>query len=346
MQSHVFSLESAPFSSLLAAVSPAAESLFGKESFWGFVTNSVFVGSVVLLVVLLFSWRATRKMQLVPRGIQNFVEFVVEFVYGQVEGIVGKKVAPKAFPLLATMFLFILVANWSGLIPGVGTMGWMVDEHGKTVETTAPLTLEKPHHAGHGEEGEYHDGDDHGHGHTHLKPLLRPATADLNMTLGIAFCSFFLWLWLTVREGGVHWLHDRPHLEKKPWLIRELLICYGGWYVFLKHTFEPKGVKGGLWWGLLIIFIMVGIIEIVSIGFRPVSLSFRLYGNLFAGETLLHTMGDLGKTLGFGKAASFVSSIILPLPFYILEILVGFLQAMVFALLSAVYIRLTTSFDH
>ena len=120
MQSHVSSLDSAPISSMLAAVTTYAENIPTSE--W--ITNSIFVAVVVTVVVLAFAIRATTKMKLVPSGVQNFVEFVVEFLYNQVEGIVGKKVAPKAFPLLATMFLFILVANWSGLIPGVGTMGW------------------------------------------------------------------------------------------------------------------------------------------------------------------------------------------------------------------------------
>ncbi|MFT5466786.1 MAG: F-type H+-transporting ATPase subunit a [Verrucomicrobiales bacterium] len=340
MQNLGFSLESAPLSSLLAAVTPYAQNLPFSE--W--ITNSIFVAVLVLVLVLAFSLRATAKMRLIPSGIQNFVEFVVEFLYGQVEGIVGKKVAPRAFPLLATMFLFILVANWSGLIPGVGTAGWMVDKEGHVLPTSAPLTLD--HGGSHGEEGDHGDhGGAHGEDAPHLTALLRPAAADLNMTLGIAFCSFLLWIHLTIREGGVHWLHSRPHLEKKPWLIRELLIIAGGWIVFLKHTFEPKGVKGGLWWGLLLIFILVGVIELVSIVFRPISLSFRLYGNLYAGETLLHTMGTLGETMGLGKVGSFISSVLLPIPFYFMEILVGFLQAMVFSLLSAVYISLSTSHE-
>lgn len=287
MRSLISSLETSSLQPLLAAVTPYAQDL--PFSTW--LTSSILVAVIVLIVVVGFATKATAKMALIPGGAQNFFEFTIEFLYGQVEGIVGKHVAPRAFPLLATIFIFILVSNWFGLIPGVGTIGWD-REHG----TSAPLTLQHVQTA-----------------------MFRPATADLNMTLGIALCSFVLWLWLTIREAGV--------------------------VGFLKHTFLPKGVTGMLWWLLLGIFLFVGLIEIVSIAFRPVSLSFRLYGNLFAGETLLHTMGTLGETLGFGKLASFVSSILLPLPFYFMEILVGFLQAMVFALLSAVYIRLSTAHD-
>lgn len=297
MQSLLISLDSASFSPLLAAVTPYAQ----EYPFSEWLTNSIFVAVLVCVVVLAFAIKATSKMQLVPGKAQNLMEFIVEFLYTQVEGIVGKHVAPRAFPLLATMFIFILIANWAGLVPGVGTAGWMTDKETKEVfETAGPLTL-----------GHY-DG-------AELKALLRPATADLNMTLGIATCSFILWIWLTLRVSGP--------------------------VEFLKHTFLPKGVSGGVYWGLLIIFIFVGLIEVVSIAFRPISLSFRLYGNLFAGETLLHTMATMGEVFGMGKALSFIMSVVLPLPFYFLEILVGCLQAMVFSLLSAVYIRLSTSHD-
>ena len=103
---------------LLANVSPEALPLVG------FVTNSMFVGLIVIGLVFWFTSGATKNMKLVPQGKQNFAEAVVEFLYNQIESIVGKKVAPSAFPLLATLFLFILVSNWFGLMPGVGTIGW------------------------------------------------------------------------------------------------------------------------------------------------------------------------------------------------------------------------------
>jgi len=96
---------------------------------------------------------------------------------------------------------------------------------------------------------------------------------------------------------------------------------------------------------LAIIFFIVGIIEIVSILVRPVSLSLRLYGNVFAGENLLHAMGNLGAVFGLGPAMMFITSVLFQLPFYFLEILVGILQGMVFAMLSAVYIKLSTTHE-
>jgi F-type H+-transporting ATPase subunit a len=91
------------------------------------------------------------------------------------------------------------------------------------------------------------------------------------------------------------------------------------------------------------LFIFVGIIEVISIAIRPVSLSFRLFGNIYAGETLLHTMGSVGASLP--PPMNWISLILFPLPFYFLELLVGLLQAFVFAMLCAVYIKLSTEHE-
>ena len=92
----------------------------------GWISNSIVVAVIVTVGVLLFTRMATKRMELIPGSKQNLVEYLVEFLYGQVEGIVGKHVAPKAFPLLATVFIFILASNWFGLLPGVGTIGFGV----------------------------------------------------------------------------------------------------------------------------------------------------------------------------------------------------------------------------
>jgi F-type H+-transporting ATPase subunit a len=149
-------------------------------------------------------------------------------------------------------------------------------------------------------------------------PLLRPTNADLNMTLGMAAVFMLCWVWWTLRETGP--------------------------VEFLKHTFLPKGdVTGILKFFLIFIFFFVGLIELISIAFRLLSLSMRLFGNIFAGENLLHTMGGMGDKLP-GPLAD-LSSILLPLPFYFLEILVGLIQALVFMLLCAVYIQLSTTHE-
>ena len=255
----------------------------------GWISNSIVVAVIVTVGVLLFTRMATKRMELIPGSKQNLVEYLVEFLYGQVEGIVGKHVAPKAFPLLATVFIFILASNWFGLLPGVGTIGFGV--------TKAPLVLEVME-----------------------TPLLRPATADLNMTLALAVVFMAVWAWLSISELG--------------------------FWGTIVHIFGPKGgLQVALKYLLTPIFIFVGIIEVVSIVFRPMSLSLRLLGNIFAGETLLHTMGELGEKIGLPSWMAVITSVVFPLPFYFMEILVGALQATVFSLLCAVYIKLATTHD-
>ncbi|HZC36908.1 MAG TPA: F0F1 ATP synthase subunit A [Chthoniobacterales bacterium] len=249
-----------------------------------FTNSFVFTIIVTGLIVWVARW-ATRDMQLVPTGPQNLFEFLVETLYNTFEGIVGRHMISKVFPLLATLFIFILAANWIGLIPGVGTIGF-----GKPGPGLLSLSEVDA-------------------------PLLRPANADLNMTLGMALFFMIWWVVWTIQEVGV--------------------------IGFLKHTFAPKGgVSGFLWFVLLPLFLFVGIIEVISIAIRPVSLSFRLFGNIYAGETLLHTMATIGAALPFGLG--FLTSVLFPLPFYFLELLVGLLQAFVFAMLCAVYVKLST----
>ena len=268
-----------PISPLLANVHSYASELFA-----GFFTNSVLVALIVLGLMLWFTRRATKNMALVPGKEQNFVEFVIEFLYNQVEAIVGKKVAPRCFPLLATLFLFILVSNWFGLIPGVGTIGWGEGSGFLSVKTVSD-------------------------------PLLRPDTADLNMTLAMALIFFVFWIYWTVTEVGV--------------------------WGFLVHTFGPKGgLRGIMGMVMVAIFFFVGLIEIFSIVFRNVTLPMRLFGNVFAGENVLHAIGSMLDN--YHPIVAFLGSAFLPLPFYFLELLVGLLQAMVFTLLCAVYIKLST----
>ena len=272
------SLSSAP---LLLGVNAAASDLIG------FVTNSILVALVVLGFVLWFAGKATKNMTLVPHKAQNLFEFIVEFLYTRIEGIVGPKQIKLAFPLLGTIFIYILVSNWFGLIPGVGTIGWG--------EPTGPLSVKEAH-----------------------DPLFRPPTADLNATLGLALAAFLTWLYITIKEIGV--------------------------WGFIVHTFGPKGgLKGFMGVVIAVIFLLVGVIEVVSILFRPVTLSIRLYGNIFAGENVIHTMGGLMDKLG--APWDFIGSVALPLPFYFMELLVGLLQAIVFTLLCSVYIQLSTTHD-
>ena len=277
---------------LLAQIPLKAES-FEHGPFWvSWLSNSIVVGIVVLVLILVWTRRATKEIALVPAkpGGQNLAEGVIEMLYSTLEGIVGGHMIAKVFPLLATFFIFILTANWFTLLPGVGTIGF--GEH-----RGAFLSL------------------------PHLDaPLLRATNADLNMTLAMALLFMIFWLYWTFSELGV--------------------------IGFIKHTFGVKGgLKGILAVLLTPLFIFVGVIEIISIVFRPVSLSLRLFGNVYAGENLLHTMSDLGHIIGAPGWMAFLMSFLVPVPFYFLEVLVGILQALVFTLLCAVYIQLSTTHE-
>lgn len=142
------------------------------------------------------------------------------------------------------------------------------------------------------------------------RPLLRGANADLNLTFAMASVFFACWIVWAIQANGV-----------------------GG---VLKHIFAPKGNTTGILKILMVvIFFVVGILEIVSILFRPISLSFRLFGNIYAGENMLEAMSTIVPSLGW----------LIPIPFYFLELLVGLVQALVFMLLTAVFTLLIAQHD-
>lgn len=140
------------------------------------------------------------------------------------------------------------------------------------------------------------------HGFVIEEPLFRGANADLNLTLAMALVFFACWIVWALQETGVRGI--------------------------VKELFAPKGdTTGALKLLMIVVFLAAGLLEIISILFRPISLSFRLYGNVFAGENMLETMATIVPGLGW----------LLPIPFYFMELLVGLVQAMVFMLLTAVF---------
>jgi F-type H+-transporting ATPase subunit a len=233
------------------------------------ITNSMVVTWIVALTLIVFARAATRTMTQVPGGAQNFLEWLVEGLYGLLDSIIGRHLVERTFWFFATTFIFILAANLVGLLPGVGTIGWgHATDHGFAID----------------------------------QPLFRGANADLNLTLAMALVFFACWIVWAVREVGPRGI--------------------------LRELFAPKGDTTGLLRVLMaVVFVAAGCLEIVSILFRPVSLSFRLYGNVFAGESMLEAMATLVPGLGW----------LLPIPFYFMELLVGVVQAMVFMLLTAVF---------
>ena len=233
------------------------------------ITNSMMVSWMVALLLIILAQYATRNMQQVPQGAQNFLEWLIEGLYKFLEAIIGGHLVKKTFWFFATIFIFILASNWLGLIPGVGSIGW---------------------------------GHESPHGFRIDQPLLRGANADVNMTLAMALVFFACWI---------------------VWALQEV-----GPLGFLKELFAPKGETTGLLKLLMVfVFFAAGCLEVVSILFRPISLGFRLYGNIFAGENMMEAMAKLVPSLGW----------LIPIPFYFLELLMGLVQALVFMLLTAVF---------
>lgn len=228
------------------------------------VTNSMIMVWIAALIIIVFAKAATHQLKLIPVGFQNFAEWVVESLYNFLEGILGHHLVKRTFWFFGGVFLLILITNWIGLLPGVGTWKY---------------------------EG---------------VPILRGGNADLNMTLALPVIFTFLWLYWSISENGL-----------------------GG---FLGHIFAPKGTFNGIMKVVMVvIFFAVGLIEVFSILLRPVAFSFRLFGNIYAGENMLEIMMGLVPKQFAALPA---------LPFYFLEILVGLIQALVFMLLSAVFLKL------
>ncbi len=250
-----------------------AEHLFNIGPF--VVTNSMVMIWIVTALIVFGARAATKQMTLVPKGFQNFAEWLVETLYNFLEGILGPDLVKKTFWFFGSIFILILTSNWAGLIPGVGTMGWTLT--GPGVDP-----------------------------HDQFRPLLRGGNADVNMTAAMAFTFAILWVYWAIKENGLKGL--------------------------VEHIFAPKGkFTGILAIGMFVVFFAVGVLEVISIAIRPIALTFRLFGNVFAGETVLETMQLLG-----GKWFAWLP----PIPFYFLELLVGLVQALVFMLLTSVFLKL------
>ncbi len=234
----------------------------------GFVTNSMVMIWIAVGLIVLFCRAATRRMSLIPEGLQNFAEWAVESLYDFLGGLMGEHLVKRVFWFFGSVFFFILTVNYLALVPGVGTMGWE-NEHGFT-------------------------------------PWLRGGNADINMTAAMALTFALLWFYWAITENGFK--------------------------AFVAHIFAPKGSFHGIMLAMMVpIFLFVGVLELISIGIRPVALSFRLFGNIYGGEqTLEKLMTLVPEKLAFLPA----------LPFYFMELLVGFVQALVFTLLCAIFLKL------
>ncbi|MFH1838450.1 MAG: F0F1 ATP synthase subunit A [Candidatus Kuenenbacteria bacterium] len=220
------------------------------------ITNTLLTSWITMLILIGITFLIFKKIQLIPKGLQNIIEILIENILKLIQSITNdKKQTEKFFPLVATIFIFILLANWIGIFPGIGTIGFKENET--------------------------------------FVPLFRSVNSDLNMTIALALVSVFACQFFGIIACG--------------------FLKYVGKFINFKNP----------------ITFFVGVLELISEIAKLISFSFRLFGNVFAGEVLLVVI-------------AFLIPFIAPLPFMALELFVGFVQALVFAMLTLVFLKMAT----
>ncbi|MDD5489732.1 MAG: F0F1 ATP synthase subunit A [Candidatus Moranbacteria bacterium] len=244
-------------------ISIAAEPLFHIFSFP--VTNTLVVTLCISLIIIIASYILKNKVSLVPKGFQNIVESVLEALLNLADSVTqDRKQSKKFFPLVATIFIFVILTNWVEVVPGLGTIGIREELHGKEV----------------------------------LIPFIRSGAADLNFTLALALVSV-----ISAQVLGIAAIGVGKYAKK-----------------FFVSPFHKPYFVGTF----------VGILELISEVAKLISFSFRLFGNIFAGEVLLTVM-------------LFLVPYFIPLPFLFLELFVGFVQALVFSMLTLVFLKMAAT---
>ncbi len=248
------------------------------------ITNSLITNIIVLILFTIIALLFKAQSKDGNSTFVFFIRFMMKKLHGMFEPILGG-LTNEVFPIIASFFVFIIMANWIGLLPGVGSIviehqeeGIMQDEsvnNHKNVNKTE------------------HDNANESSGHTVKRtPILRGGTADLNTTIALALISFTLIQYFGFSKLGFSYIKKFINIA------------------------DPMSF-------------FTGILEIVSEISKIISFAFRLFGNIFAGEVLMAVIAFLVPIL-----ASF--------PFLMLEIFVGFIQALVFAMLTSVFIRVAT----
>lgn len=272
----------------------------------GIITNTLIATILADIVILGLFGLGLRRLRsnpddLVPRGrLQNMLEMWIEGLYGLAESVLGGN-ARKVFWVGATIFIFVLIANWMELLPGFDSIGIIEEAHGELTGYEKGHFLGIPALVGemeddHEGEGEAHDA----HGYV-LRPFLRAANTDLNTTIALALISVLLTQVFSIRELG--------------------LSGYLGRFIQTKRVGKLNPMGG--------IDFFVGILESIAEFAKIISFAFRLFGNIFAGQVLLFVMGFLIPFVFFGV-----------LIFWGLEIFVGAIQALVFMMLTFVFMSI------
>ena len=241
-------------------ISLAPEALFHIGTFP--FTNTLVMAWIVILVLVLLTVVVRKKLRMVPKGAQNLIEWIFEQALTLMDSVTASRaLSYKFFPVVMTIFLFVLFSNLIEIVPGLGTIGLWEEHEGRRI----------------------------------IVPFIRSSSADLNVTLAIAITSV-----LATQILGIAVLGG---------------IKYAG-----KFLVPP-------WKAPYIVGTFVGLLELVAEMAKVVSFSFRLFGNIFAGEVLL-------------TVALFLVPYIVPLPFLLLEIFVGLVQAVVFSMLTLVFMKM------
>lgn len=293
----------------------AAETLFSVGPID--VTNTMITSWIVVAFMILVVLVATRRWELVPRGAQNVIEAVVEAFYNLVINVAGEKNGRRFFPVVATIFFFVLASNWLSLLPVFNTIGGVQEEeHGFVMEDTGGVAFvplsgpgglsadsideDDPDH-----EEQFEQAKDEGKVVGELLPFLRGPNTDLNTTLALAIVSA---------------------IAVETWGITSLGVMSYGSKFFRPGTFfrgiarfNPAMIFQGIIDGF------VGFLEFISECVRLLSFTARLFGNMFAGEVVILMFTFMTPLL------------ITTLIFYPLELFVGVIQAFIFAMLTLVF---------
>jgi len=242
------------------------------------ITNSLLTSWIAVAILVIFFVSIKQRIRKIPRGVQNVFELILEQALELADSITGnRKKSEKFLPITLALFLFILANNWLGLLPGMGTIGFIENEGA----------------------------------HRIFIPLFRGGTADINTTLALALFAVIASHVMGVITIGI-WQHFNKFINIKSFMA----------------------IPGKIKKDVAVILVnpiqaFVGIIEFIGEIAKVASLSFRLFGNIFAGEVLLASMMALFAYL-------------LPLPFMFLEIIVGLIQALIFAMLTLVFMTIAT----
>lgn len=243
------------------------------------ITNSLLTSSLALVVIFILCISIKRSIKTVPKGIQNAMEMIIEGFLGIFDGVTGsREKSIKLAPLALAFFFFILINNWMGLLPGVGSIGQVVQSGNEKL----------------------------------FIPYLRGGTADLNTTLALATIGVVLSHIFGVMSIGM-WKYLNKYINIQAFLDIPRKIKKDPMIILINP------IKA-----------FVGLIEVVGELAKVASLSFRLFGNIFAGEVLL---ASISAILAFGA----------PIPFMFLEVLVGLIQALIFAMLVLTYVTINTT---